>query len=116
MQTDDRVIYEIDIPEEFRTKNGETAVGMVELSTKEEKNVRKRCRAQPENIQDELVKESILEISGRDVRGARHEVDKLWDHALSRLRILLTGAYQKINFPDDDAVDGFLNGRRIKTT
>jgi len=113
--TSDRIIHVFEVPKKYQTWDScPSEFGMVEITAKEDYRAKKRCKMDVFRLQDELVKESIVEIDGVTTHGKRHIVEGFYSRMGSRLRTLIVGAYQQINEPDDDDVDSFLESGRKK--
>jgi hypothetical protein len=107
-KNDDRVVHVYKIPGKLYTDGVGRSFGLVELSGKMDRRARSRAKFKLETLQEELTKESIVEIDGRDVTALRHEVDKFWDELPGRARSLVHQAHNKHNSLEDDEVDSFL--------
>lgn len=96
-------VYVFNIPEAFRSSESSPySIGIVELNAKQLARARSRCRTDMSKLNDETIKESIVEINGIPVSATRDEVETFWDTALQKMIFFVTGAYQKVNSPSDE--------------
>jgi len=104
-------IITVDLPEKYATFEGcPKSIGIVELSASQDRAARARCKMNFDDLQDEFIKESIVEMDGEDVRAQRHRAEAFWDKSKSRLRTLVTQAYYDINSPSDDELNWMIDG------
>jgi hypothetical protein len=83
-------------------------IGLVELTSSEELLCTKRAQGDPVRLAFELVKQSVVEVDGKQVSTADGSADMVWDRLGPRARSLALSAYAKLHTADNDVAASFL--------
>lgn len=113
-KTDPRPVSIYTIPEGLRVPGLPYKFGMVELTKADIDRARARVKGEFHKLQDEQIKESIVELDGESVKASRHLVESFYDKCGQKIMSLLSIAYNHMNLPQDDDLEAFLSGRETR--
>lgn len=88
--------------------DGPKELTLVELTPDEELLALARAAGRPGARTQELVKQCVVGADAAVLSPADSSVDELWGKMPSRVRELVTAAYQRIHLPKEEEVDDFL--------
>lgn len=94
--------------------NGIESIGIREITSREELRAAKRSGRDGVKLGYELAKQGLAEINGESVHEGDGSADKVWDAMGPKARSLVVAAFQKVNHPTDDDLEGFLESQTVK--
>ena len=112
-QSDDRPIFEYDVPQELAKTSGIGRLGFVELNAKEELMAARRASGDMTKLAFELAKQSLRTVDDAVVHTGDESADLAWTKMGPKLRNLAMSAFNSVNQPREDDVKSFLASQRI---
>jgi len=113
---EDRVIHEFPIPESI----GEladplvTSIGLIELYMREEQQAIAKSGRAEEKVAYAIAQASLVEVNGEPLDRKNGGVEKFWSRCPSKLRQAILRAVAHVHNIDDDELESFLKGGRVK--
>jgi hypothetical protein len=118
-QQDNIVVFEFSIPAKAQSTvpglGKIESIGLAELTASDELLAIARAKnGSAMQIAHELAKQSIATANGKAVSFADGTIDLLWQKAKPALRSMILSAYNKLNQPNEEEMDSFLNSMQMK--
>lgn len=112
-------VYEFKVPGKAQSEIGNfgkvETVGLCELSASDELLAIARAKnGVAMQIAHELAKQSIVRVNGKKVGFADGSIDIFWNQIKPSLRAMILSAYNRINQPEEEDMDDFLNSLSLK--
>ena len=106
-----RPIYTYDIPESARSDEWQT-VGLVEVTTNEERSVVKKAK-RAEELGYALMQIALVQVNGQTINRTNGDMEQLWSDMPYTIRRCVMEAYNDIHTPKTKDVRGFLKSRKV---
>ena len=115
-KTQDRPVYEYDLPEEMVDQDDfiKKSIGLVKLKMREEITASERAGGNQAKVAYNWARFALVEIDGRPLNKAEGEDERVLEHTDPAIRELILQAYSDMSTAKESVAKKFLKTRRVK--